>query len=70
MNTASMTPERRYELRFSALFFAARDFAFPCDSQGNVDLATLSERARANYQRVHAALGHEFLGPVKCLLPA
>ena len=67
---ASRGNQRRYELRFAALFYAARDFAFPCDAQGNVDTAGLSERARASYQRVRAAVGREFLCPVKCLLPA
>jgi len=56
-----------YELRFTGLFHPARDYAFPCDARGMVDLARLSERARASYLRVCAQVGREFLGPVKCI---
>jgi hypothetical protein len=56
----------RYELRFTGLFHASPDFAFPCDAHGNVDFELLSEAARANYLRVRAKVGREFLGPLTC----
>ncbi|HXD04915.1 MAG TPA: hypothetical protein VN680_02620, partial [Burkholderiaceae bacterium] len=64
--SAQCQDEREYELRFAGLFHMGRGFAFPCDAQGKVDLGLLSERARANYLRVRAAVGREFLAPVKC----
>lgn len=54
-----------YELRFEALFNQGRGYAFPCDAEGQVDLALLSEKARANYLRARASVGREFSMPVK-----
>ena len=53
MDAASAQTEggRQYELRFAGLFLTGRGFAFPCDPDGNVDLALLGERARASYLR-------------------
>jgi hypothetical protein len=69
MDAASIQPERgrQYELRFAGMFNMGRGFAFPCDSHGNVELGLLGERARANYLRVCASVGREFLAPVKCM---
>jgi hypothetical protein len=58
-----------YELRFEGFYFSSRNYAFPCDADGNVDVALLSDRARLNYLRVSASVGREFLAPVKCLQP-
>jgi hypothetical protein len=54
----------RLELRFESLFQQGRGFSFPCNPEGQVDLDALSERARANYLRAHAAIGREFSHPV------
>lgn len=59
----------RYELRFEGLYCFGRSYAFPCDADGNVQVALLSERARTNYQRVRASVGREFLAPVKHIQP-
>jgi hypothetical protein len=38
-----------YELRFRPLMAGGRDYRFPCDALGQVDMDSLSERARLNY---------------------
>lgn len=38
-----------YELRFRPLTAGGRDYRFPCDALGQVDMDSLSERARLNY---------------------
>lgn len=58
----------RYELRFPSLFDAGRGFAFPCDADGGVDLASLSERARASLQHARTAVGRDLATPI--VLPA
>jgi len=55
-----------YELRFAGLFNTGRGYAFPCDSEGNVDTSVLTEHARVNYLRARAAVGRDFFAPVKC----
>ena len=71
MGTASIQAQggNGFELRFAGLFYAGRGYAFPCDADGNVDVAILSERALANYRRVCASVGREFFAPVKCPVP-
>ena len=65
MNTAPMplTLSAGYELRFQSLFNEGRGLAFPCDSQGRVDLDALSDRARENYLYARAVVGREFATP-------
>jgi hypothetical protein len=53
----------KYELRFTSLFDNGRGFAFPCDSQGRVNLDQLSERARNNYLYARAVVGRELAVP-------
>lgn len=53
-----------YEVRFASLFRQGCGFAFPCDSQGHVDLDRLSERARSNYFYARAMVGRENALPV------
>ncbi|MBQ1762428.1 MAG: hypothetical protein IIZ92_05950 [Aquincola sp.] len=57
-------PPAAHELRFESLTHPGRRFAFPCDAVGTVDLATMSEAARASYQRVLALVGREYASPV------
>lgn len=52
-----------FELRFRSLFDEGRALAFPCDPQGRVDVETLSDRARDNYQYARAMAGREFATP-------
>ena len=52
-----------YELRFESLFHTGRGFAFPCDSEGHVDLNDLGERARENYLYARAVVGRELTTP-------
>lgn len=53
----------RFVMRFASLFKEGRGFAFPCDSDGRVDLDALSERARCNYLFARAMVGREFATP-------
>ncbi|HEX2543674.1 MAG TPA: hypothetical protein VHL79_02275 [Ramlibacter sp.] len=68
--TEAAASGRQYELRFAGLYNMGRGYAFPCDPQGNVDVAMLSERARANYLRARAAVGRDFFPPVMCACAA
>jgi len=52
-----------YELRFNALFAGRRNYAFPCDALGHVDIDSLSERARINYLYARAVMGIELAWP-------
>ena len=52
--------EREFELRYESLFNQGRDYAFPCDADGQVDMNSLSERARQNYLYVRTLVGRDF----------
>jgi hypothetical protein len=52
-----------FQLCYRSLFHSGRGFAFPCDSQGHVDLDELSERARNNYLFARAMVGRELSLP-------
>jgi hypothetical protein len=52
-----------YQLCFRSLFQEGRGYAFPCDASGQVDLDTLSERARNNYFYARAMIGKELSLP-------
>jgi hypothetical protein len=54
----------RYELRFTGLSATRRDYAFPCDRTGHVDLDELTDRDRANYFYARAVVGKELCAPV------
>jgi hypothetical protein len=54
----------RYELRFAGLFNRGRGYAFPCNADGRVDTAKLSDQARSNYLRARAAVGKELAAPI------
>ena len=49
-----------FEIRFRSLFDPGRSLAFPCDSEGHVELEAFSERARVNYLYARAMVGREF----------
>lgn len=53
----------QYELRFRSLFDSGRGFSFPCDPRGQVDLDSLSDRARINYLYARALVGRELAVP-------
>jgi hypothetical protein len=55
-----------FELRFASISTSGRAFAFPCDSQGNVDIDKLSERLRTSYLFARASVGFELYHPVVC----
>ncbi len=64
MNTLKTSkPAAGYEIRFKSMFQEGRGLAFPCNSQGEVDLDDLSEKARTNYFYARAVVGREFLVP-------
>ena len=52
-----------HELRFASLHDPGRGLVVPCDSQGHVDLDTLSERLRAAYLGARAMVGREYAYP-------
>ena len=52
-----------WELRFEPLFAGHRGYVFPCDSQGRVDMNSLSERALQNYLYARAMMGRETAWP-------
>ena len=52
-----------FQLCFRSLFHSGRGFAFPCNAQGQVDLDSLSERARNNYLFARAMVGRELSVP-------
>ena len=60
--------QSRYELRFTSLLGGGRQYAFPCDSEGCVDFAELSERTRCNYFFARTVVGREFSAPFVSLV--
>lgn len=67
-SAADCAPEASFVLHFSSLFHAGREFAFPCDEQGVVNLDSLPSRIRNNYLYARAMLGREFAWPsVRCM---
>jgi hypothetical protein len=66
MNQSS-TPAHRgsgaYELRFQSLFVPGRALSFPCDEGGQVDMDSLSDRARQNYLFARAVVGRDYDTP-------
>ncbi len=52
-----------YEVRFQSLFNHGRGLAFPCDSEGRVDIDKLNERLRNNYLFARAMVGREYATP-------
>ena len=63
MSTTIRQASAEYELRFQSLFHEGRALAFPCDAFGQVDLDSLSERARNNYIYARAVVGRDFAVP-------
>lgn len=64
MDTATMPlAVASFELRFQSLFNEGRALAFPCDAKGQVDMDTLTERARDNYLYARTVVGREFATP-------
>lgn len=55
-------------LHFQSFFHAGREFAFPCDEHGQVNLDEMSAPIRNNYLYARAMLGREFAWPnVRCV---
>jgi hypothetical protein len=52
-----------FQLCFRSLFQSGREYAFPCDGQGRVDMDGLTERARLNYLFARAMVGRELSVP-------
>ena len=49
-----------YQLRFEPLFQVGREYAFPCDCAGHVDMNSLSRRILNDYLYARACVGHDF----------
>jgi len=58
-----------YEMSFRSLFPQGRGYAFPCDADGNVDIDSLSERARINYLYARTVIGREVSMPAVQPIP-
>jgi hypothetical protein len=59
--------EARYELRFTGLSSRRREYAFPCDAAGHVDIDELTDRGRTNYFYARTVVGKELSAPVVSL---
>jgi hypothetical protein len=57
------SPAAEFELRFQSLFHEGRALVFPCDSDGRVDLDSVSDRARNNYLFARAMIGRDYAMP-------
>jgi hypothetical protein len=65
IETPAFAPvETGHELRFVGLFNRGAGFAFPCDSQGHVDIDSLTDRGRANYFYARAVVGSTLAVPI------
>ncbi|ABM97005.1 hypothetical protein Mpe_B0230 (plasmid) [Methylibium petroleiphilum PM1] len=58
------TSQGCYELRFRSLFNEGRGLAFPCGEDGQIDLDSLSDKARNSYLGARALIGREYAYPV------
>lgn len=63
MSTLALDAASPFELRFESLFDPGRALCFPCDRRGEVELDTLSEKARRNYFYARTVVGREFANP-------
>jgi hypothetical protein len=59
----ALAPVSHYELHYARLLGVGRSFVFPCDAAGNVEVDSLSERARENYIFARSAVGVEMSLP-------
>ena len=55
-------------LMFGSLFHSVPSLSFPCDSDGQVDIDGLSDRARENYFIARTVVGCDYTVPV--VIPA
>ena len=55
--------ECAYELRFAPLRDGTAAMAFPCDRKGQVQLDSLSDRARLDYLFARAVVGCHYARP-------
>ena len=63
MGSSIHTAHERYEIRFQPLAAEGRTLAFPCDTNGHVDLDALGDRARNNYFYARVVVGREYRPP-------
>jgi hypothetical protein len=59
----ALAPASQYELHYARLLGVGRSFVFPCDAAGNVEMGSLTERARENYRFACSAVGFEMSLP-------
>ena len=62
-SAAPATSGTRYELHYQPLVENGREYAFPCDRDGHVDIDTLSDEARLDYMYARALVGRAFAMP-------
>ena len=59
----STSPQTPFHVKFRSLVRLGRDFEFPCDAAGCVDLDALTEAARNDYLYARAMVGRELAPP-------
>jgi hypothetical protein len=59
----ALAPVSHYELHYARLLGVGRSFVFPCDASGNVELDSLTTRARENYLFARSMVGVEMSLP-------
>jgi hypothetical protein len=60
---ATVRPAEAFELRFESLFQPGPALAFPCDSEGQVDLERCGAGARTSYLFARFMVGREYKRP-------
>lgn len=60
---SSLKQAATFEVRFQSLVDEERAMAFPCDSEGRVNLDALCERSKNNYLFARRMIGREYATP-------
>lgn len=63
MSHSSLKQAATFEVRFQSLADEGRAMAFPCDSEGRVNLDALCDRSRNNYLFARRMIGREYATP-------
>jgi len=61
--SVALAQASHYELHYARLLGVGPSFVFPCDAAGNVEVDSLTERARENYRFAQSAVGVEMSLP-------
>ena len=70
MTPGPKRPSAGFQLCFRSLSNEGRDFRFPCDERGRVDLDALGQLQLNDYLFARNAIGREFAAPEVRPLPS